>query len=315
MVDKTLKPNAIVVCCTADWLPLAAVTLLSCAQNGAGMVADYFIVCLDVAHEHRQQLNAFNQLNDIHITLVEAKAEHLASLETGRFSSAALLRFHLDHLISNHYLKLLYLDCDILAQAPVRSIFDENLNSKALAAVEDYQSLPGPLRVFNDHPRAIGLLQSARYFNSGVMLFDWQLTLQQGLLAHCRAMISELAAKGTVLSYPDQDVLNLVCQGRWQPLPLRYNVMSFFVDYFSVQPVFRHYSNQYKPWNETWHPGLAPARQAYARLFKSSPWPDFMTQKFTRVAVAETLACWFRRVDPFSRSRYQRHLSKPWAVS
>ncbi len=314
MVDTTLKPNAIVVCCTANWLPLAAVTLLSCAQNGAGAAADYFIVCLDAAAQHHQQLNIFNRLNNIAVTLVEVSAGQLPSLKTGRFSPAALLRFQLDHLISSHYLKLLYLDCDILAQAPVRSIFNENLNGKRLAAVEDYQSLPGPLRVFNDRPRAIGLPQNTRYFNSGVMLFDWQLTLQQDLLAQCRAMITELAAKGTVLSYPDQDVLNIVCQEQWQPLPLRYNFMSFFVDYFSVQPVFRHYSNQYKPWNDTWHPGLAPARQAYARLFKSSPWPDFMTQRFTRIAVAETLACWFRRVDPFSRSRYQRHLSKPWAA-
>ena len=206
---------------------------------------------------------------------------------------------------------MLYLDCDILAQGPVGAIFNEKLNGLPLGAVEDFQSLPGPMRRFNDHPRAIGLGATARYFNSGVMLFDWQQTLQQDLLGKCRARIRDLAAKAARLEYPDQDILNVVYQNKWQRLPMRYNFMSFFVDYFAAQPVFRHYSNQYKPWNEIWHPGLAVGRKAYRALFKASPWPNFMKPRFSRIAVIETIACWLRRADPVAKRRYQRHLDQP----
>jgi lipopolysaccharide biosynthesis glycosyltransferase len=209
MRDKKPLTNAVVVCCTTNWLPLAAVTLLSCIHQGVASVADQFIICLDATAREREQLNQFNVLNKTSITLVEASAAALPPLETGRFSEAALLRFQLDHLISPNYQQLLYLDCDILAQGPVASIFSENLAGQPLGAVEDYQSLPGPMRLFNDHPRALGLPHGARYFNSGVMLFDWPLALQKNLLAQCRAKVAKFAASATRLSYPDQDVLNL----------------------------------------------------------------------------------------------------------
>jgi lipopolysaccharide biosynthesis glycosyltransferase len=303
------KLNAIVVCCTPNWLPLAGATLLSCAQNGGAEIADFYVLTSASNAVGRQQFESFTKAHGFAAKLIDATLpKALAAFPTARFSTAALLRLTIDQHLPASYARVLYLDCDILCGNPVVEIFTVNLHGKSLGAVEDYQSLPGPLNVFGSHVQKIGLPKGARYFNSGVLLFDWQQTLSRKILQHSVSHILEMQNRGGSYNLPDQDVLNLEFVGDWQPLDLKFNLMAFFVDYFAITPTFRHFSNKYKPWQSTWIPSLAKYRARYEALLTDSLWPNFVAKRFTKIALLEAVACTLRRLDFISKTRYAKHL-------
>ena len=271
-----LKPNAIILCCTANWLPYAAATLLSCVQQGASDVADLHVAVLDANAGDHENFANFTQSHGFAARLLDAALpSELAAFPALRFSSAALLRLKLDEILPPTYKRVLYLDCDILAESHVADIFSADLGGKALGAVEDYQSLPGPLALLSSHTQAIGLGKNAPYFNSGVLLFDWAQTCAGKYLPHCMARITETLRASQGLKLPDQDILNLEFADHWQRLDLRFNLMAFFVDYFPAPSVFRHFSNRQKPWGKLWQPGFKRYRKFYRDTFATSPWPDY----------------------------------------
>ena len=306
------KPNAIVLCCTNDWLPYAAVTLLSCVQHGAAEVADLHVAVIGARTVDLEDFLRFSKDNGFTAKLIEVSLPNeFASFPALRFSPAALLRLKLDEILPADYFRVLYLDCDILAQAPVADIFAADLKGKALGAVEDYQSLPGPLSLFSSHTQEIGLARNARYFNSGVLLFDWMQTRENGYLRRCVERVLRSQQQGQSLNLPDQDILNLEFAGEWQRLDLRFNLMAFFVDYFPVTPVFRHFSNRQKPWGALWQPGFAKARSFYREVLARSPWPDYVPGRYKRPSLEGTGGTFLRKLDPISGRRYRKHLERP----
>ena len=312
MKSQILSPNAIILCCTANWLPYAAATLLSCVQHGAAEVADLHVAVIGATAADHQKFAGFTKANGFSANLIDATLPHaLADFPALRFSPAALLRLKLDEILPAHYARALYLDCDILAEGPVASVFAADLKGKALGAVEDYQSLPGPLALFSSHTKNIGLSKDAPYFNSGVLLFDWAKTREMAHFHRCVERIANSLRQGEGLNLPDQDVLNLEFAGDWQRLDLRFNLMAFFVDYFPETPVFRHFSNRQKPWGDLWQPGFSRAREFYCSTFAQSPWPDYVPGRYKRPSLEGTGGIILRKLDPISGHRYRKHLERP----
>lgn len=304
--------NAIVLCCTVDWLPYAAATLLSCVKHGAAEVADLHVAVIGASAAAHQDFANFAKAHGFAAKLSDATLpEALAGFPALRFSPAALLRLKLDEIMPAAYARVLYLDCDILAQGPIAEVFTADLKGKALGAVEDYQSLPGLLKIFSSHVKSIGLGKDAPYFNSGVLLFDWAKTRAAGHLPRCVERIARVSRQGREMNLPDQDVLNLEFAGDWQRLDLRFNLMAFFVDYFPATPVFRHFSNRQKPWGDLWQPGFAHARAFYRDVFEKSPWPSYAPGRHLRPSLIGTCGVMLRRIDPVSGRRYAKHLERP----
>jgi lipopolysaccharide biosynthesis glycosyltransferase len=311
-----LKPhnhaNAIVLCCTANWLPYAAATLLSCVQHGADKAADLHVAVIGATAADHEKFADFITSHGFPANVIDATLpQALAGFPALRFSPAALLRLKLDEILPTRYARVLYLDCDILADGQVADIFAADLKGKALGAVEDYQSLPGPLAFFSSHTKNIGLGKNAPYFNSGVLLFDWPKVREKAHLRHCVERIASAMRKGKGLNLPDQDVLNLEFAGDWQRLDLRFNLMAFFVDYFPAAPVFRHFSNRQKPWGDLWQPGFARAREFYRSAFAQSPWPEYVPGRYKRPSFEGTGGIVLRKLDPISGRRYRKHLERP----
>ena len=83
------------------------------------------------------------------------------------------------------------------------------------------------------------------YFNSGVLLID----VEKFAAADIPARIREMAAKGWIERlYYDQDILNLVFQDRWTPLPWRFNVIDPRFAHEGMQPFILHYTGHDRPW-------------------------------------------------------------------
>jgi lipopolysaccharide biosynthesis glycosyltransferase len=303
------KSNAIVVCCTPSWLPAAACTLKSCADQGGAEVADFYVVAMGLTDKDRKDFQTFQSINNFSATIVDGiLPQRLVDIATKRFSAAAFLRLTLDQILDAGYRRVLYLDSDILALQPIGSMFDIDLQGKCLGAVEDYQSLPSLFGDRFNHTRSIGLKPGERYFNSGVLLFNWPETLKRRMLPQCVDRILALGTSKKKFNFPDQDIMNLVFAGQWHRLPMAYNLMSVLSDYFPKKPIFRHFTKDHKPWQNVWMPGFSEFKKQYQAMLQNSPWASAFKTKMTRIAPIESLGIMLRRMDTASRDRYLKHL-------
>lgn len=129
---------------------------------------------------------------------------------------ATWARLFLPELLPEEIDRVLYLDGDVIASGDYTTLFERALNGCPVAAVEDC--------VPRSHKQKIGLPANVYYVNAGVLLFDmacWRKTYDPNWPEHYLAGI---------LRYPmaDQDVINLMFQGRCVYLPLRYNYTSWY---------------------------------------------------------------------------------------
>jgi lipopolysaccharide biosynthesis glycosyltransferase len=121
--------------------------------------------------------------------------------------------------------RVLYLDSDLVILGSIREIYETDLSEVYLAAVEDMTADDPSLRPYMDH--------DAKYFNAGVMLLNLERWREEKLAAKALAWIKSS-------KYPyDQEGLNAVVNGRWHPLPLRYNQQTLV-----FHPRFTHVPKQ-----------------------------------------------------------------------
>ena len=172
--------------------------------------------------------------------------------------------------------RLLYLDADVIVQGDICTLFDTDLGGAQLGAVPDWimtRTLTGATRTIDPdvpelgeyHRQKLGLTpdQIARYFNAGVLLFDFA---AMGDLKALGADLMEQARGGQYL-FRDQDILNMAFKDSYKVLDPRWNVFnSLPASYGRVPrsglaqamaarraPLLVHYADRdHKPW--TAHP-------------------------------------------------------------
>ncbi len=294
---ENCKKFAVVLCCNQAWLPMAAATFRFCQQKQVSEIADFFLITHDVGEAELKTFQAFINQHKIRVDIHNVDpSTALKQIKAGRFSTATLLRLMLDTIIPNTYQRLLYLDCDILPLAPLNDLFAFNMNNKPIAAVEDYVSLPGWARLVSDHPRNIGMRPESRYFNAGVILFDWPKTLEERWLQKARQIIAEAQNTNRKLPFLDQDVLNLSFENNWQAMPSRFNLMTFMLGHSKGTPVLRHFNSKNKPWGNTWIPQISAYKNFYISCFENSPYSKNVFAQFSTISLGEIFEYVVRRL-------------------
>lgn len=181
--------------------------------------------------------------------------------------------------------RALYLDADLLVLDGLDDLWGTDLEGHLLAAVPNVLD-PDTGKTLLP---ALGLDESARYFNSGVMVMD----LRAMRAARFTGRVVEFARNNAArLIWGDQDALNGVVRGAYRPLHPRYNCMNslfFFENVHSVfapqiaeeavrQPAILHFEGpeSVKPW----HIGSRhPMTRLYRRHLRRAtrwlplPWP------------------------------------------
>ncbi|SEG73433.1 glycosyltransferase family 8 protein [Sphingobacterium lactis] len=171
-----------------------------------------------------------------------------------RYTIAASFRLLLPELLKE-YDKVIYLDCDIIVRQDLGQLYQQvDLGDNYLAAVFE-AALPHQI----EYLERIGC-QPGYYFNSGFLLMNLALMRKDGLT---QKLIDAL--KVPYLQFPDQDVLNILCQGRVHGLSPVYNsIRTFFLPQFKKEFVNRYSEKEWdlvqysgtihytggKPWNE-----------------------------------------------------------------
>ncbi len=133
------------------------------------------------------------------------------------FSEAMYYRFFIPQILSE-YEKVLYLDTDTVVTNCVSKIFEEDLSGFALGACYDYGMMNNPN-------------VSKNYVNSGVILYNCVEFNKCNFADKCVDFVNN----NKNLSYPDQDTINYVCQGKIKLLSPTYNFLTVLCwDYDSM---------------------------------------------------------------------------------
>jgi lipopolysaccharide biosynthesis glycosyltransferase len=178
--------------------------------------------------------------------------------------------------------RVLYLDTDIIATAPLDGFYDMDLEGFQAACINDYLAAIA-------HPEVARNIDIPyeRYFNSGVML----LNLRELRAAGGGRRILDIARQHiSRLHFPDQDALNLALGPHTRLVGPEWNYPALTADYFrrhrgnpglnlassravtraDFSPAIIHYSAHPKPW-ATFNP--YPYFSCYHVHRAQTPWP------------------------------------------
>ncbi|NEJ73248.1 glycosyltransferase family 8 protein [Rhizobium phaseoli] len=267
-----MQQSAVIVCSDVNMLPAACCTLLSVKRNLGASPAEFLLLGIDLKPSEIAEVGNFARLHDMAITVLPYNTPETAKQARGRWSAATLARLYMDLHIPHDIERLLYLDADVLAVAPVGELFTRDFQGKALAAVDDYvMAFPEKAGA---RQRKIGMREGGRYFNAGVLLFDWSACRAKGLFARTREIFQE---RSHLFENNDQDALNVSFDGDWLALDPRWNTQTGLLP-FVGQPAIVHFTGRKKPWQATvpWvHRQMA---RRYIEDLRDTPWASFCRQ-------------------------------------
>lgn len=195
------------------------------------------------------------------------QAQNKLFYQSDHFTIAAFYRLFIPN-ICRQYERVLYLDCDVVADADVANLLDTDMRGCAIAAAVDSEEDIENTNLKRYLEQHLPFLNADTYFNSGVILFDIAKCLQINMMATALQKLAQYQN----LQYPDQDILNMVLKGNVCFLSGEWNYMwgqRICTNRFSIPlnstPKIIHFTSGHKPWNLSMTP-LGEYFWKYARL-------------------------------------------------
>ena len=250
----------------------AGVALYSLIASNPSRRFSVSLLSSGMPDEQRARFEALGDAPNLRLAVHEVDKRRWASLpSTPRITAATYNRFLLPALLGAGVRKVLYLDCDLVVNGGVGSLWDMDVDSVIAAACTD-------IGAHRSRHAALSLSSTHRYFNAGVLLIN--------LAAWKRERVSEralefLETRPEDAVYHDQDALNVCAQNRVAYLSCIWNFMPFLrntqlqpdfdaIRVGALKPVIVHYAGPVKPWN------LPRETNPFVRLYwdwrRRSPW-------------------------------------------
>lgn len=258
------------------------VALQSLLENNRSLSFQVYILTTDIHQSHIRHWEEIAAPYVCELNIIDINEKTFENLQMGRWGKAMYYRLLIPELIEES--KVLYLDVDIVVNGPVHEIFETDISSSYLAAVEAI------LSDTTSRKRHLNMAPEAKYFNSGVML----LNLDKWRKDKINKKLESFLQFHTQLKSPDQDALNAVINGQWVPLHLKYNYYyrkifkeeSLFLNAFgekelkeaSENPVIIHYVGSKKPWH---YRDIHPLKQLYWKYLEMTPYRDYHAEDFS----------------------------------
>ena len=152
---------------------------------------------------------------------LEQYAEDFYTDGISHISTGAYYRFFIPKIFSGIYEKVLYLDCDIVILNDLVQLYDYDLGSNLLAATRDYGSMFSR-KIGKSITQGLGLSSPQDYFNSGILLINIRKFEEEDTFNKLFTCLTRIKTPPC----HDQDILNIVCEGRVLFLPEEWNCKS-----------------------------------------------------------------------------------------
>ena len=236
----------ILACDGGYHMPLAT-ALRSIAESNP-YLSDHpvFILCDHFPTHLRQEVEASQPSGTFafHWLDIELSAFHELKSYEG-YSKITYARLLIPEILPTQFERVLYLDTDVLVLGDLRPLMEADLGDKSTGAVTDDLD---PLRASGRAPE-LTHMDVARYFNSGVLLMDLRRWRERRIAE--RAL--EYLRVHSDARFPDQDALNVACDGDWLALPALANYQGHRRQDLGqldseTRPIVAHFVTGEKPW-------------------------------------------------------------------
>jgi len=213
-------------CCSDEAYALyAAMALRSAALNTKGAEFHGFLFDCGITRRTRARCQHALDRSGISYTWRTVDTSSMKGLPTSTWvSPAGNVRLLLPNLLPDHIHRVLYLDSDVLVLSDITELWNSFDTNYAAAAAPDTPACPyvGCSKIA-DVITSYGLLESDRYFNSGVLLMNLKTWREEGI---GKQVLDLIAGVGHQFTYVDQTALNIVLHAKWQVLDPAWNVTS-----------------------------------------------------------------------------------------
>ena len=266
-VEPAFDNNNIAICMATDatYLPYLSVTIKSIIDH-ANPCYNYDINILyeklSVAQQRKILL-----MKTSNVSLQCYRAQYGESFRVcSHFTAATYDRFFVLDLFQK-YSKILYLDCDVVVNKDIAELYSTQLDEKyLLGAARDYEVIRRSTKDKNWGisyiEKFLGLKQISNYFQAGVLLLNISQLRKEKIFDRLISTLQRIKTPRFV----DQDILNIVCEGRVFYIDPKWNV-EFHIPIWSADwmqtmpakslyeyiecrddPWIVHYAGSKKPW-------------------------------------------------------------------
>ncbi|GHT68095.1 universal stress protein A [Spirochaetia bacterium] len=218
-MEKPIIP--IVFAATGNYAPPLSVALQSIMENADTERNEYrfFILQTDISAEHQALLHAqVGALSGFSLDIIDVSPYTDGFIPANlNYTIAAYYRFLAPYLL-NEYEALIYLDCDIICLTDIAGILDYGVDQSVLGAARRPNCDDPEESWLKVYPKGLGLANYRDYFNSGVLVINTKPFTEM----ISREALFEMAVT-TTNQFPDQDILNILCEGRVGWFPMKWN--------------------------------------------------------------------------------------------
>lgn len=211
-----------------------------------------FIILNDkISQENKKIIEELKKIKDFTIKFIDLDINEFSDFPIVKenneeykgccITRAAYFKYKLASILNNID-KVLYLDCDLIVQDSLDKLYNFDITDYYAAMTEDFDSKSMAAR-FN----------ISNYYNSGVMLINlkkWRKDNLEEKFINCTNKNKEF------ILWADQDIFNIVMEGKIKLLPSIWNYQFFLQDPIAqdnflnscAQYKILHYAGSEKPW-------------------------------------------------------------------
>lgn len=220
------KNIPIVLAADNNYVPMLATTIKSIAEH-ASSSNNYDLVVFqqNISEKNQKKIQHEFENHNFSIRFINVgkffKGKNLVT--PAHFTIEIYFRLVIHNLL-NHYEKVVYLDSDLVVNEDIANLYNTELGDNLVAAVRDVDSA-GCYKAFDPtrqeyFRKNLKLKNPYSYFNSGVLLMN----LREFRKLYKEDDIFRLASNEELL-FPDQDVLNILCEDKVLYLDGAWNTM------------------------------------------------------------------------------------------
>lgn len=267
-----------ILCATDnDYVPYCGIMLTSLFENNKDYKFIVYILTEGLSTKNCNELKELNRIykNSLNIIKVDNETIKDFPIKKGdHVSIATYYRLLAPMLLPEEIDKILYLDCDMIVNGDISSLYNIDLEGYAVAAVADEYSHE------STHYDRLSIPKVGAYFNAGMLVINIKFWRENSTAIECFKYIKE---NRNIIKFHDQDTLNAVLLYHKKLLPIKYNFQTGYLlvdlnlsksleeDIISTSkaPLIIHYTGSDKPWMRY---SKQPYRDIFVRYKKMSLW-------------------------------------------
>lgn len=213
----------IMISINRDYMKYACIMLMSLKEHHKGILLSVYILHNELKDEDFLQMDEIIGSEGIELIPIFIPEGTVKDFRIGNWPEAAAYRLLVTDLFGDLE-RILHLDVDILITGDISEFYNTPFEDYYLAACDDFLTVEEKLR----NCKRLGKDETARLFNSGVMLFNIPKLAADGFYYEVYADILRRYPH-IKMEFPDQDMLNLLFSDKTKYMDrIKYNYAPFF---------------------------------------------------------------------------------------